>query len=228
MKRVTIILCALLCMASRHPDRMIRADLALNASFNRGDASDRSMYAATPTLAGNATAASRALVLDGSGDWLSYPDAASLDMTGDMSLSIWVKRNGSPSANEAVAGKYAAAAGWLLIITTDGKIHFDGRTSGGSFVAGPVSSASICNNAWRHVCAVRSGTSWILYIDGTAVTPVANGSHSFANSQPLSFGAYDAGAGFVSPLTGSLDDCRLYNRALTANEVGAVTSSGRD
>lgn len=230
MKCTALILAALLCMASRHPDRMIRSDLILNASFNRGDGSDRSMYNNTPTLAGNAviTAGTRFLALDGTGDYLSFPDADSLDMTGDMSVSVWVKRNGSPAAAEAISAKYAASAGWLIFIDAAGKANFDGRTSGGAYATGPETSGSICNNAWRHVCAVRSGANWILYLDGASVGSVSNGSHTFANSQPLSFGAYDAGSGFVSPLNGSIDDGRLYNRALSAAEVAAIYSSGRE
>lgn len=232
MKLIPIILCLIAApgMASRHPDRMIRSDLALNASFNRGDATDRSMYTHAPTLVGNATiaAGTRFLALDGTGDYLSYPDATALDMTGDMTIAVWVKRNGNPSAIETISAKYAAAAGWLIFIDTAGKANFDGRTSGGAYAIGPETSGSICNNAWRHVCAVRSGANWILYLDGVSAGSVSNGSHTFANSQPLSFGAYDAGSGFVSPLNGSIDDGRLYNRAISSAEVAALFSSGME
>lgn len=230
MKRATLILCALLCMASRHPDRMIRSDLALNVSFNRGDATTRSTVTHTPTLAGDAAVASGTnfLVVDGTGDRVVFADSDSLDMTGDMTASIWVKKASAPAATSIIAAKYAfASSGWIMFIDSAGKANFDGRLGAG-YIVGPETAASICNNAWRHVCIVRSGSSWSLYLDGALAQSTTPGTGTFENAQPLSLGDADAGTGYFAPLAASLDEFRLYTRALSAAEVAAISSSGRE
>lgn len=236
MKRAALILSALMCMASRHPDRMIRSDLVLNCSYNRGDATDRSWNARNGTLTNGAvvTAGNRWLTTDGVNDCVEHADDADYDFGGDFTVSAWVKRNGNPAAAGVIAAKYSSGSeadynGWILYVTTAGKVAMDGRVSPGGFISGPVSSAAVTDNAWHHACFVRSGSTWTVYIDGASSASSTLASGSLANNAPVAVGMYKTSAGTTGlPLAADIDDLGLYNRALSAAEVAAIYSSGRE
>ena len=70
---------------------------------------------------------------------------------------------------------------------------------------------------WRHLAAVRSGGSLKLYLDGKQVAASGSfnpGDYDLSNDRPLriGFGDHDY-------FNGSLSDVRLYNRALTPEEL---------
>lgn len=246
MRRATLILCALLCMASRHPDRMIRADLALNASFNRGDASDRSIYNHTPTLNNGAviTAGNRYMTLDGSNDYLSFPDAAGLSFGNagadkPFSVSCWVNlasysssaitflvSKGTPTKYEwAFALNYGSTS-------TQGPGFFLYNAAASAYVARARNSRFSTTGAWTHFVATYSGGkttgSIKLYQSGVQIdnTNVSAGSYAGLtdNNGQVEIGAWEA----AGPLNGSIDDARIYSRELSAAEVAAIYSSGRE
>ncbi|MHB1355410.1 MAG: LamG domain-containing protein [Anaerolineae bacterium] len=69
----------------------------------------------------------------------------------------------------------------------------------------------------RHVAAVRSGNTLALYIDGelaASSTIAGNSNLDVANDEPLLIGN-----GGVGPFSGQIREVRLYERALTADEV---------
>ena len=77
-------------------------------------------------------------------------------------------------------------------------------------------------DAWHHVVVTRDGTSWKLYVDGqlrasqTIACTVNNGT-------AVMYGFRDGEAHY---LDGRLDDTRIYNTALTAEEVATLYAMG--
>ncbi|HNE80128.1 MAG TPA: CARDB domain-containing protein, partial [Flavobacteriales bacterium] len=73
------------------------------------------------------------------------------------------------------------------------------------------------NNAWHHIVHTRTGSTMRIYVDGvlnaTATHPVENITTSIA----LFIGRNSASA--IQFYSGKMDNLRLYNRALTAQEV---------
>jgi len=230
-------------MSSRHPDRMPQWDIALNLSFNRGDASDRSIYNHAPSLVGNATATGRVLTLDGTGDYVTVADAASLDMPSAFSVSCWFEPSTPGAVTRSIAGKYnstgnnrswymVAAYGsgyWQAIVSSTG-----GTLSGANAVQYHF-SASLPTSAWNHIGFVYDGSAgsgqrmklWINGVQDTSPTVVYDGSGltPYNNTNALEIGSI-AGGSFG--WKGKLDDFRLYRRALSAAEVGQIYASGRD
>ena len=78
---------------------------------------------------------------------------------------------------------------------------------------------------WRHVACVRSGTSLMIYINGVLNVSGAVGTSTPTYPLAARFGTMSY-AGFTPPeyngLNGKMDELRIYNRALTAAEIGGM------
>jgi len=230
-------------MSGRHLDRMPTYDLAKLVSFARGDVSDRApgSWAQTGTLVGGASVSSGSLLLSGSAQYLSFPDAAHLDMPSAFSMTCWFEPSTPGSASRTICGKYNstgnnrsyyivagyAVSYWDIVISATG-----GALSG-STALNYRFTQTIPTSGWHHVgCVVdtnaASGSRVRLWIDGAELAETIVQDHSgftpFNNANALEIGSLGGGA---SAWKGNLDDFRLYRRALSSAEVGAIYSSGR-
>jgi len=88
------------------------------------------------------------------------------------------------------------------------------------------SSVSVTDGKWHFMSATYDGTTMRIYVDG-----VQTGSGtSFSGNLPTQSGNVRVGADYQSTpgnfFTGSLDEVRIYNRALSASEIQALYKSG--
>jgi hypothetical protein len=152
----------------------------------------------------------------------SYALAPTITTGNAFSLSVWV----NPDT--------ASQAGWTRILETqyNGGYYLgtDGTGKKYKFIVNTAagSSNSACSygcaeggmvtTGWHLVTATYSGTTALLYVDGVQVAsdtftpPVFQGN--------LYIARYYGGSGYN--WVGSLDEVRLYSRALTATEVGQI------
>jgi hypothetical protein len=88
------------------------------------------------------------------------------------------------------------------------------------------SSIAITNTSWHHVVLTRTGSELKIYVDAVDVTTVWFGLGTLSaldTGTPLLLGYsdyYPEYAGY--PFKGSLDEVRVYNRVLTADEITAL------
>ena len=96
------------------------------------------------------------------------------------------------------------------------------RSSVGNYVIDTESPSYWTNSAWHHITFTCSGTSGQWYWDGTAVgSSVSVGTKGTgAMTTPIRM------ADYINRLQGTLDDVRIYNRALTSEEVGWLYNGG--
>lgn len=80
---------------------------------------------------------------------------------------------------------------------------------------GAVVSASVPTGKWTHLACVADGAKTTLYIDGVAKSSTASGNVSQTNANIAIGGNSPSG----DPLTGALDDLRVFARARTAAEI---------
>ncbi len=118
----------------------------------------------------------------------------------------------------AVVGSWAASQSGGAMIWVD---HASGRyrlTLGGNFGDYLDSGRAPAVGRWQHVAATYDGTTARFYVDGAEVaSKVFTG--NVGNSNVWRIGAYGvAPTGFFD---GSIDDVRIYDRALTASEIEA-------
>ncbi len=191
----------------------------------RGDAhGGNSAYVNGPTV-GKEGVFGNAYSFDGS-DYVLAGDSASLDITGAGTFSGWVKLS-TLASNQVILAKGDTGSGanfaYGLQYDSGGFVRFI-VSSNGSTLAYRDSSRNLTTDTWYHLAGVYDGSGTLsVYINGVLLNGTLTGSipsslNNSAASLYLGANVYNAAiSGYVS--NGSLDDIRIYARALTANEV---------
>jgi hypothetical protein len=124
-------------------------------------------------------------------------------------ISLWAKFSGAATTQSFVA---MTATGSAVKLGLGGGFVRVRKNSGTL-----VQVAAPSTGVWHHVAYTLSGTTHTLYIDGVATSATA--APDSAAPTAAFAGATAAGTDL---LTGSLDDVRIYNRALSAVEVRTI------
>ena len=172
--------------------------------------------------------ANAAMNLGGVDEFIELPDHPAFAAT-NYSVALWFRPTRRASGSDgAVAAESLVSKGalnWDLQLGTasevSGGIRF--RPSAGGVWEAAASSYE--TNRWQHLVVVHdgSGKAVALYVDGVALPLSASGTPGpvLATTQGLRFGLRFDG---TQPFLGRIDDIRVYNRALSASEVKAMTS----
>jgi hypothetical protein len=192
--------------------------LLLHMDGSNGSTTFTDVYSNTVTANGNAqisTAQSKfggaSGLFDGTGDYLTVPHSASLSMgSGDFTIETWFRPNSVTSDQNLInkQATLATASGYLLRISSSGKIEFyAGDSSTGAWEVA-ISGGTLSTATWYHAAATRQGSSWKLFLDGTQVGSTATASftvHDNANS--LYIGTNTNGS--TQAYNGYLDELRI-------------------
>jgi hypothetical protein len=174
-----------------------------------------------------------ALQFDGVDDHVRVADKNSLDITGAMTIALWIKSDGLVNNNAGLVSKssdstkYGAAPAnsTYEFGVNFGNLYFkisNGSTS--SLVIGD--EKPLIDGTWHHVAAVWDGTKNAdglkIYIDGVE-TYTDTSTISAIQSKDW---ALDIGGFGQRPFQGSLDDVAVFSRALNPGEI-LTLASGR-
>ena len=171
--------------------------------------------------------AGQALKLNGTSQFATVPDNASLDITGAITLSAWIKPEKFATQyiiKKAIGG---STNGYELSLSSSGIVffRFNQATSGDSYRLNSVTAHPNNGATWMHIAATYDGSSLIkIYINGvensskTITTPAS----IITNSLALAVGAQSDGVG---KFQGTIDDVRVYNAALNASEINALAAT---
>ena len=140
-----------------------------------------------------------------------------LGLTGNMSFVAWASQPDGGDGYETLMTRDAGGANRFILSQND--------TTGKAFVMlnivaniSVVSVTSVNDSAWHMIAATHDGATLKLYVDGELDASLAAvGSADIDTATDLDFGADT-----VPPddyLEGRLDTCRIYNRALSADEI---------
>jgi hypothetical protein len=161
------------------------------------------------------------LKLDGNSDYVSVPYNSKFNITGDITLSAWIYRTASNSY-EGVIEKSNQTSTW------DYSLFIQGSTA--RFLGSALSPSQLNStttlplNTWIHLVATRSGTTNNIYINGKLdISGTATGSFG-SGSNDLYIGSDDTNT--TSKLNGQIDDVRVYNYALTPEQIKSVYTNG--
>jgi hypothetical protein len=149
------------------------------------------------------------------------------DISNDFSIAFWVKTTAT-----AGSGAWTEAAG-LVDATTGSNVNDFGTALAGNQLAlrtgntGIIlfSSAPINDGAWHYCVATRvqSTGAMQLYLDGNLEASGTGSTNSLTASEYMKFGAIQSGGGFFN---GSLDEIKIYSRALGNLEIAALYEDG--
>jgi glucose/arabinose dehydrogenase len=162
---------------------------------------------------------SGALSFNGAGSYVTVNDSASLDLTTGMTLEAWV--------NPAALG--TSGTNWRTVAfkqNTSGMAYALYANNGGARPTGQVNiggeqnaigTAQLPLNAWSHLATTYDGATMRLYVNGTQVASKAQTGSIPVTTGPLRIGGNTIWGEYFS---GLIDEVRVYNRALTASEIG--------
>ncbi|MHC4324415.1 MAG: LamG-like jellyroll fold domain-containing protein, partial [Planctomycetota bacterium] len=155
---------------------------------------------------------------------LSY---SSTDLT-EVTVCAWIRTS---SGSDQFIISYDRNEYWRLEINGSGagqgQVGWDVMTSSGQVDYG--SATRVDDGLWHHVCGVFDNGQCTIYIDGSP-EPSATGGSTFgsgdtrfgfigANSEASGF---NGNRGNGSPITGDIDDVRIYDKSLTQQEIVLV------
>jgi len=168
-----------------------------------------------------------ALSFDGD-DYVSMPDSASLDITGDeITVATWFKPGAAGNSIRPIVSKWLGSnSAYSLCYKTDSVdlIGFAVKTGGTAVGANPTPVNDI--SKWYHLAGVYDGSQITVYVDGVAGAPVANTGNINNSSKSLRISGFGEGAQNPHHITGLVDDVRIYDRALSAEEVQQLYQDG--
>jgi len=169
----------------------------------------------------------QALEFDGVDDYVVMPDSASLSFTNPaLTISGWVNLRSLQINERALVRKNVQ---WAFdFFPNTNKIRFLVKTSGGTdgWTSGNDYSYTFNVGEWQHFVGVYNGSNIEVFVDGVSLgTKVVTGNIvDTANKVHINSDAEGYGGLF---LDSSLDDVRIYNRALSADEVEQLYNMGR-
>jgi Concanavalin A-like lectin/glucanases superfamily/Bacterial Ig-like domain/Bacterial Ig domain len=183
-----------------------------------GIARDSSGNNKTATLSGAAwTSAGRfggALALNGTSARADLPALGTFYKTG-VTLEAWVRKT-TAAKDTAVLGSWDFGQGGGAMIWVDHQSGHYRLTLGTSMSNFLDSGRTPVVGQWQHLAATYDGTSARFYVDGVqTATTTYTGNVGDANVWRI--GAYGTSAG--SYFDGTIDNVRIYDRALSASEV---------
>lgn len=152
-------------------------------------------------------------------DFISYPDNAALDITGDVTYEAWVNFD-TFAGNQYIMSKGRDATnqgGYGILVLTDRTIQI---RAGGLLVFG-TSAGALPASGWHHVAFTRSGNTYTIYVDGISVGSGTSSQPIFASAVNMEIGrnSYESGTQF--PLDGKVDEVAIYNTPLSAARLAA-------
>jgi hypothetical protein len=208
---------------------------------------DRSGQGNNGALAGSPTRTigkiGQALQFTAASDLVSIGSPASLDNIDNKTISAWIYPRGGPAGGESaiIADKrQGGATGWYFALCNpSGDASNCGGAANALFYAHDLTTDgnwtspanSITLNTWQHVLVTYASSTAavvpIFYINGvrqtTTETFTPAGTPEDDSSVSLSFGSANTALQF----NGVIDDIRIYNRILSADEIKRLYLMGR-
>ncbi|HTK75270.1 MAG TPA: LamG domain-containing protein, partial [Gemmataceae bacterium] len=173
----------------------------------------------------------QAFHFNGVDTYVRAPQSADLEPAA-VSVEAWVNAT-SGGINRYIVSKGASglvAASYALYTGPSGGLKFyvfDGTTFVESSDAGP----AVWDGHWHHVVGSYNGSTVRLYVDGAEVgtgTPAnLRINYNLPDSNDLFIGTYNGLTGTHFNFDGLVDEPSVYDRALSAAEVGALFAGGK-
>ena len=168
----------------------------------------------------------QALNFDVSTNFINIGDVLDAS-SGSMSVSSWVKLSTLDLSQTIVYKRHSISPfeSWELYITSDNEAVFQlANTSASYFSAG---TDSISKNIWYHIVGVKNNNNLKIYLNGIDNSVWSDTISGTVQNGDSEFGIGKDGVGGPYPFNGVIDEVRVSNRALSAEEVKLLYNMGR-
>jgi len=228
------LICALTLFPSAHIDSMQSSNYAIDQdSINFGGTEDSSSasYRLSDTMGevgtGESAAPCASASFDGTDDYVRVSNNASLNLSGDYTISMWVyNQAGSKSYPTLLNRESQSGTNGFFWIYTGGtnEATINYQYANGSTYGSTSFSNVLGLNTWNHLVFtfVNATKTLTLYLDGQDI----GATRTLTNAQPvdggdLYLGGYQGTSNYY-PFKGYLDDVRIYNRTLSSAEATGI------
>jgi len=164
---------------------------------------------------------SQAIRLDGVDDYVDCGSGASLNLTGAVTISAWI-RLAAVGTDQKIAGNQDnTTGGYKFGVFTNNRVEFEIRTSAGAGTLnrGVAGGTALTPGVWYHVVGVYSQGNYIrTYVNGVLDRELTTTAVLGTSTGTLKIGCepYNTSAGFFN---GLIDQVQVYKAALTAGQV---------
>jgi len=215
-------------------------------SFNGPDISGNTAYDRAGSNNGTISGASvtpgkvgQGMSFDGSDDFITIPEFSSAEGSA-ITVSAWMKLDDyAGSTGELIVSKFRSGfVQWYLrrdsTVNNNGiaELGFTVKNGSGTEVSATSDTVFPSDNNWHHVVGVYDGSNVYVYGDGISLdsTPPALTGQIYDYSNSICIGSEWSGS-VCNPggeiFDGTLDEVRIYSRALSAGEVQQLYNMGR-
>jgi hypothetical protein len=170
-----------------------------------------------------------AIELDGVDDYVDCGNPSILDFgTGDFTISAWINMTAVEKGTVyAKGGDNSGGVRYTLAMGEANENTMTLTTDDDSTKVQASGSIVVNDGAWHHVVGMRSGTDLLVYVDGildgTNTAPEGYDLSGTSQANALIGAITDArdatGATLEKFFAGAIDDLRIYNRALSDQEI---------
>lgn len=206
-----------------------RNDLVLDLHLDEGSgttAYDSSRYGNHGTISDASWIDGRygkALSFDGVNDYVSIPHSGSLDLQNALTLAVWVYR--TRAATEWIMNKnYDSATNTQYGILIRDSHSIELYLNGGARVTYTLNTVG----RWAHIVCVWDGSTARIYVDGELKASASYSATLTSQPYALTLACRKTTGGVPGAywFQGYLDEVRIYNRALSEEEIKALYEAG--
>lgn len=155
------------------------------------------------------------LLLDGTGDYVTFPDSADWALSNAVfTIDFWVRHNTLATTQHYFAQQNTSSGStnqFFLNVAATGVITFSVISGGTTIITMASAAGAITAGSWHHVALVRKAANvFNIYVDGVSVATVTDTDSIPDYTDIFRIGADRAG---VNALDGWLDEFRISNVA---------------
>ncbi len=194
---------------------------------NSGSATATASGVSTSFTTGATNAPNSAVQFQGNvNSYIDFIDNGNFDFTGTSNFTIGFSFYFNGSTTSGLVDNCLNYGGWGIWLwsTVAGtwNLQFNYRNAS----VGSAAATNFTIGAWHHATAVRNNGTISLYIDGVFRLSTTEGTQAPSYPINMQAGAMCYGS-FTppryNPFGGKIDELRIYNRALTAAEIGGLS-----
>lgn len=152
-------------------------------------------------------------LLDGNSDYLTIPDSADWDLSGDFTLECWIRPSAVTGTRAVMLQQESASELWAMFFTAT-TLNFTVISSQASVSVAFSTSFSI--NTWAHIAIVRSGNNYYGFKNGVLL-----GTERDETEIPNLTGSLSVGALIIPVSTffaGHIDEVKISQTARWIND----------